>query len=233
MKNSLYIILSISILFFGCKKSETEQALQQQEIQAESTTEQSEEPLPTARGTINFKDILKDVVSGLKTENSEVLNQYVDAESGLYYIISTQGIYSEIMKYTDFDEVFKDSEGTSEYEQNPLSYLLDYMNNVEMNELEIIDDNLLGQEACDFVEEGFFNDTQENNSKILTDIYNMNLERDGLAINPNELLELGDIQNKANKRFLINDGESTYVLYFANEDNQYKLLMMDMRECSM
>lgn len=232
MKHILYIVLSISVLFAGCKKNETEET-QQQPAQQTTQTEQTENPSLTARGVKGFNDILKEVIKALKTKNQKALNNYIDAENGLYYVISTQGIYSEIVKYSDFEAVFKDSENTSEYEQNALSYLLDYLNNVEMNEMEIVNQDLLGVEACDFTEKGFFKDKSENNSKILTDIYSMNLERDGLKIEPDELLNLGDIQNKANQRFLINDGEATYTLYFTKKEEQYKLLMMDMRECSM
>jgi hypothetical protein len=232
MKHILYIIFSISILFYGCKKNETEETQQQSEQQI-TKTEQTESPSLTARGVKGLNGVLSEVIAALKTKNTVVLNQYIDNETGLYYVISTQGIYSEIVKYTDFEVVFKESENTSEYEQNALTYLLDYLNNVEMDEMEIINEDLLGVEACDFTEKGFFKDKSESNSKILTDIYNMNLERDGLEIEPNELLSLGEVQNTADQRFLINDGEATYILYFTKKAEQYKLQIMDMRECSM
>jgi hypothetical protein len=66
---------------------------------------------------------------------------------------------------------------------------------------------------------------------MLTDIYQMNAERDGLDIEPNELLKLGDTQNAVIKTVFIGDGEVTYTFYFTEKNNKWTLTIMDMRDC--
>jgi Ni,Fe-hydrogenase I large subunit len=222
----LFFALFITLGFVSCKSTETEEPQQTQQ------TQETQE-VASSRGisTATFKPALKDVIKALKNQDKAALDGYIDSEKGLFFILSTQGAYSECLNYEASAKLFEYSANASEYEANPLKYLLDYLNNVDMSEIEIIEKDLVGVESCSFHEKGFFVDSNESDIKLLTDIYQMNSERDGLGIEANELLKLGDAQKYAAKTVYISDGEVAYTFYFTEKDGQWTLTIMDMRDC--
>lgn len=217
----LFFALVITIGLIGCKSSESE----------EPQTNQETQETITARGVSTFDAALKDVIEAFKTQDKTALDGYIDSEKGLFFVLSTQGAYSECLNYEASAKLFEYSANASEYEANPLKYLLDYLNNVNITELEIIEKDLFGVESCSFQEKGFFVDSNETDIKLLTDIYQMNIERDGSKIDANELLKLGDAQKSATKTVYIGDGQMTYTFYFTEKDNKWTLTIMDMRDC--
>jgi hypothetical protein len=220
----LLFALVITFGLVGCKSTETEEPQQNQE------TQETQE-VASARGTSTFNAALKDVIKALKTQDKAALDGYIDSEKGLFFVLSTQGSYNECLNYEAAAKLFEYSKNASEYEANPLKYLLDYLNNVNITEFEIVEKDLFGVESCSFHEKGFFVDSNETDIKLLTDIYTMNIERDGLKINANELLKLGDAQKSATKTVFIGDGQMTYTLYFTEKNGQWTLTIMDMRDC--
>jgi hypothetical protein len=220
----LFFALVITFGLVGCKSSETEEPQQNQ------STQETQE-VASARGTSTFNTALKDVIKALKTQNKAALDGYIDSEKGLFFVLSTQGAYSECLNYEASAKLFEYSAEASDYEANPLKYLLDYLNNVDVSEMEIVEKDLFGVESCSFNAKGFFVDSNESDLKLLTDIYQMNIERDGVKINANELLKLGDAQKNATKTVYIGDGDVTYTLYFTEKDSKWTLTIMDMRDC--
>lgn len=217
----LFFALVMTIGLIGCKSSTSE----------EPTTAQETEETITARGVSTFDAALKDVIKALKNQDETALNTYIDDKKGLFFVLSTQGAYSECLNYENSAKLFEYAANANEYEANPLKFLLDYFNNVDMNEVEIVTKDLFGVEACGFQEKGFFLDSNDADVKLLTDIYQMNIERDGAAIDANELLKLGDAQNAASKTVFVSDGETTYTFYFTEKDGKWTLTIMDMRDC--
>lgn len=217
----LFFALVITLGLIGCKSSKSEEP---------QTIQETQETI-TARGVSTFDEALKEVVQALKNQDKAVLDAYIDSEKGLFFVLSTQGAYSECLNYKTSPKLFEYAAKASEYEANPLKYLLDYFNNVNLNELEIVEKDLFGIESCSFQEKGFFVDSNKPDIKLLTDIYQMNIERDGSKIDANELLKLGDAQNAASKTVFIGDGQMTYTFYFTEKDNKWTLTIMDMRDC--
>lgn len=217
----LFFALVITLGLIGCKSSKSE----------EPQTNQETQETITARGVSTFDAALKDVIQALKNQDKAALNAYIDSEKGLFFVLSTQGAYSECLNYDTSAKLFEYAANASEYEANPLKYLLDYFNNVDISELEIVEKDLFGVESCSFQEKGFFVDSNETDIKLLTDIYQMNIERDGSKIDANQLLKLGDAQNAASKTVYIGDGQMTYTFYFTEKDNKWTLTIMDMRDC--
>ncbi|MFT5833450.1 MAG: hypothetical protein ACI97N_001077 [Cognaticolwellia sp.] len=220
----LFFALIVTIGLSGCASTESESEQPEQ-------TDGLQNEMPVSRSTSTFENTLQAVIKAMKNQDEAALDEYIDIENGLFFVESTQGAYSECLNYESSAKLFLYSSEASEYEVNPLKYLLDYFNNVDMAEFEIVEEDLFGREACNFQEKGFFLDSNEADVKMLTDIYQMNAERDGLDIEPNELLKLGDTQNAVIKTVFIGDGEVTYTFYFTEKNNKWTLTIMDMRDC--
>ncbi len=220
MRILLFALAIFTIGFTSCKSSKTEPQTQQQ---VQDTV--------AVKGVMTFEDALKDIVQAFKNQDTMTLNKYINDEKRLYFLSSTQGSYSACTRYNSMKPLLKASEKTSEYEANPLKYLLDYFNNLNINEIEVVSRDLMETEACAFHEKGFFLDENEADTKLLTDVYEMNLARDGETINSKELLQLGDTQNASKKMVYVSDGEVTYTFYFMEKNNQWWLTIMDMRDC--
>ncbi|MFK7948263.1 MAG: hypothetical protein AB8G11_11770 [Saprospiraceae bacterium] len=226
MRTLFFALAIFSIGFVGCKSTEPDES-QQQEQQEEELNSRN-----IATQSSNTVDVtLKEVIKGFQNQDTETLNKYIDKEKGLYYIQSTQGAYSECIHYFDSKKVMEDSKESSEYDINPMKYLLDYFNNVNTKEMEVFTEDLFGVEACGFEEEGFFVDSNKADLKLLTDIYTMNTERDDKEIEPDELVKLGETQNEVTKTVFIGDGEMAYTFYFTQKNNKWYLTIMDLRDC--
>ena len=225
MRTLFFALAIFTIGFVGCKSTESDEP-QQQEQQEELNSRN------IAVETANSLDAtLTKVVKAFKNQDTTTLNKFIDEEKGLYYVQSTQGAYSDCIHYYNSGKMIADSEEASEYDINPMKYLLDYFNNVNVKEMEVLTEDLFGMEACSFEEKGFFVDSNEADVKLLTDIYTMNAARDVDEIAPDELVKLGETQNEVTKTVFIGDGEVTYTFYFTQEDGQWWLTIMDLRDC--
>lgn len=226
MRTLFFALAIFTIGFVSCKSTESDDA------QPAEQTQQEELNSRNVGQTSNSIDAaLKDVVKALKNQDTETLDKYIDKEKGLYYVQSTQGAYSECVHYYDSKTMIADSEESSEYDINPMKYLLDYFNNVNVKEMEVITQDLFGVEACGFENEGFFIDSNETDLKLLTDIYTMNTTRDSEELDSDELVKLSETQNEVNKTVFIGDGEVTYTFYFTQENGHWWLTIMDLRDC--
>lgn len=221
MRTLLFAFTVFVIGLTSCKSTESEPSQQTQEP----------EKIATSRGVTTANDAISKIVEALKNQDSTTLNKYIDTEKGLYLVLSTQGSYSDCTHYNSALPIFQDGENSSEYDAHPLTYLMDYLNNVDINEMEIIQEDLFGIDACSFHENGFFLDSNETDIKLLTEVYTMNIERDGNEINPTELVKLGETQNEVSKTLYIGDGEVTYTLYLTEKDGQWSVTIMDFRDC--
>lgn len=227
---TLFFALAIFTLgFVGCKSTETEEVQQQQQEQQQELNSRS--VATEASNTIEIA--VKELVKAFKNQDTTTLNKYINQDKGLYYVQSTQGAYSQCIHYYHAGKMIADSEGANEYEINPMKYLLDYFNNVNAKEMEVITEDLFGVEACGFEKEGFFVDRNEADVKLLTDVYTMNIARDEEDIESDELVKLGEIQNEVTKTVFIGDGDVTYTFYLTDEDGQWWLTIMDLRDCVM
>lgn len=220
MRTLFFALVMLTIGLIGCKSTETEQEAPQQIKETIAS-----------RSVMTTNDAIKEIVAALKNQDTTALNKYINDGKGVYFISSTQGAYSDCIHYKSAFPIFEYSNEGSEYEANPLKYLMDYLNNVDMSEMEVVEEDLFGVEACDFHDKGFFLDSNKADIKLLTDIYNMNTTRDDMEIDPTELVKLGETQNEVTKTLYIGDGEVTYTLYLTEEDNQWWITVMDFRDC--
>lgn len=229
MRTIFFILAVFTIGFVGCESTEPDDSQQQQKQKQEQTQEISSRGV--TQNAESLESTLKVIINAFKNQDGDILNNYINEDKGVYYIQSTQGAYSECTHYNNATNILNDIENVSEYDINPLKYLLDYFNNVNTNEVEILNEDLFGVDACGFEKDGFFIDKNQADVKLLTDIYTMNIARDGDEIAPEELVKLGETQNELSKSVFIGDGEVTYTFYFTEEDGQWWLTIMDLRDC--
>ena len=228
MRIIFFFLIVFSVGIIGCNSNDSN------EKQSVSQTQQKE--VFGSQGTNNnaptsIDEAVQKVIIAFKNQDTIVIDEHIHPEKGLYFVQSTQGVNSQYSNYSGSSELFMDSESSSEFETNPLKYMLDYFNNVDEDEMEIVTEDLFGVDVCEFDSEGFFIDSNEADIKLLTDVYTMNVAADGSEINPNELVKLGEMQNEVSKTVIIGDGEEAYSLYFTFENGKWWLSIMDLREC--
>jgi len=230
MRTIFFFLTIFSISIAGCNSnvnndSSSEVQSQQNEAFGSRVIDEST--------PISIDEAVKNVILGLKNQDTSAINRHIHTDKGMYFIQSGQGVYSQYFHYFDLGKLLSDSEASSEFEINPLKYLLDYLNNVNAEEVEIMTEDLFGIDACEFENEGFFVDSNEADIKLLTDIYSMNVTAEGSEINPDELVKLGEVQNEVSKTIIISDGQESYTLYFTFENEKWWLSIMDLRDCVM
>jgi hypothetical protein len=229
MKTSFWIALVATFSLFGCKSNTTTEPTDAQ--QTPPQTQQQQQEAPTARGGNAFGTYFTSLMKAFKSKDTKALDGMIDEKHGVFYVTSGQGVYNSMQAYKSTEKLLNDSKKAGN--SSPIKYLSDFLNNGALEELDLVTDDMFGVEPCEFTNKGFYEDTNSDNGKLLTDTYTMNLERDGGNIQTDELLKLGDAQQRASKRVLINDGETTYTFYFVEEKGSFKLGIMDMRECQM
>lgn len=227
MRTLFFALAIFTIGFVGCKSTESDEPQQQEQQQELNSRNIAVETSNSIDATV------KELVKAFKNQDTMMLNKYIHQEKGVYYVQSTQGAYSHCFHYYNAGKMIADSEAASEYEINPMKYLLDYFNNVNTKEMEVLTEDLFGIDACGFEKEGFFVDSNEADVKLLTDVYTMNIARDEEDIDSDELVKLGNTQNEVTKTVFIGDGEATYTFYLTDEDGQWWLTIMDLRDCVM
>ena len=170
-------------------------------------------------------------LKALQSEDFETINTYIHPEKGYYFVLSTEGIYHDCIHYNNIDSLFQYAKTASEHESNPFKYFLDVLVNLNDEQLEIVEKDLLGEETCEFAEEGTFLDTEEPDVKVLTDIYTTNAERDEEKLNPEKLIKLAEAQKEITHTIWIGSGEEADLLHFTQIDGEWFISIVDLREC--
>lgn len=222
--NKLFILLiSITLAFVACKRDKPKPPPVE--------NKDNNTLVATASKPKEFNAALETFIKALKSEDKAVVNSFIHPEQGYYFVLSTEGVYNDCIHYGNIDSLYQYAETASEYESNPFKYFLDALANLGEEELGVQEKDLFGVESCSFEEEGFYLDTNEPDVKTLTDVYSINAERDGIKLNPDELVQLSDTQNDLQKAVWLGSGEEADQLYFTQIDGEWYVSIFDLTEC--
>lgn len=227
MKNLLLMISCCSLALWGCRSSK-----KTDEPKPDNPALFVKDEIKVTPQSATFEMAFAAFITGLNEEDFKKVDKFIDPEQGYYFVLNGKGVYSDDSHYKTIESMFEDSRAAGEFEVNPFKHFLDMLANLSKDELEIVEQPLGEQDACDFEGTGVFLDTDSVKTTLLSDIYQQNAHRDEKEIDVDELKKRKDFEATATKRVFIGDKDGTDIFYFSKIGHQWRLAIIDMRDCS-